>query len=173
MSLKIPVKVQLFVGMIAADSQIMDQVTQRLCVNYGPVVKASDTWDFTHTEYYASEFGEHLKRCFVAFKNLIEQDDLAGIKRETIILEEEWAADSGDRRINLDPGYLTAAKVVLATTKDYAHRLYLGQKIYGEVTLSFKSGQPVDHPWTYREYISAEYSDYFARLRVIYMCQVA
>jgi hypothetical protein len=99
----------------------------------------------------------------------MDPERLAEIKRETNAWEQMYrdaAKATEPRPLNLDPGYLTSAKLVLATTKDRDHRIYLGQGIYAEVTLHYQRGrgwQPRD--WTYADYRSAEYHAFFGRCR--------
>ena len=95
-------------------------------------------------------------------------DELVDRKRTAIAWEAEYAKQGGHsvtRPLNLDPGYLTEAKLVLATTKDRDHRLYLGQGIFGEVTLAYRHGEWSKNPWTYPDYQSAEYHQFFGECR--------
>jgi len=93
-------------------------------------------WELT--DYYSRELGENLGRKFLGFERLIDPERLAGIKSFTNRLEGKFS-EGGARRINLDPGYLDSAKLVLPTTKNRDHRIYIGQGIFAEVTLHFRS----------------------------------
>jgi Domain of unknown function (DUF4416) len=135
---------------------------------YGPIAFASDAFDFTETDYYTSTMGADLKKQFFAFERLIGPAALAGVKRATNALEAQYAAlghHPQPRPLNLDPGYITPAKLVLASTKDHAHRIYLRDGIYAEVTLAFrqKRWQPLD--WTYPDYRRDDYQQFFTRCR--------
>jgi hypothetical protein len=126
---------------------------------------------FDHTAYYAAEFGEGLKRRFVAFEELVHPGKLAEIKLLTNALEMEWVLE-GKRRINIDPGYISHSKLVLATTKNHAHRIYLGQGIYAEVTLHFRDGAFRAWPWTYPDYASSPLIAIFNHIRALYVKQL-
>ena len=111
---------------------------------FGPIALASDAFDFTETDYYAATMGADLKKQFLAFERLIDPAALADIKRQTNEWEAEYAAlgrHAEPRPLNLDPGYITPAKLVLASTKDHAHRIYLRDGIYAEVTLAYRQRQ--------------------------------
>lgn len=129
---------------------------------------ASDLLNFEFTEYYRSSMGFPLYRRFLFYPPGFSQDQLPGIKIRTNELEEEATRvlDLGvERPINLDPGYLTLSKLVLASTKDHSHRIYLGRGIFGEVTLFFRKGTFQAWPWTYPDYASKGYIDLFNRAR--------
>jgi hypothetical protein len=117
----------------------------------GVMALQSAPFPFNHTDYYAREMGEGLSKVLLCFETLRDPGEIAALKRWTQTLEGEMA-DSGRRRVNLDPGYLTGAKVVLASTKDFAHRVYIGDGIYGEVTLLHRDGAFQPLPWTYPDY---------------------
>jgi hypothetical protein len=112
--------------------------------------------------------GEGLKKQFFAFERLIDPGALAGIKRQTNEWEAEYAAlarHPEPRPLNLDPGYITAAKLVLASTKDHAHRIYLCDGIFAEVTLSYRAGQWQPLEWSYPDYRRDDYQSFFTRCR--------
>jgi len=115
--------------------------------------------------------GAGIKRQFVSFTRLILTEQLPAIKLLTNEIEQDLALN-GKRRVNIDPGYLNLAKVVLATTKDYSHRLYLGQGIYGEVTLTYAKGKFNPFPWTYPDYQTQAYRQFFEEIREIYKNQL-
>jgi len=130
-----------------------------------PIEVCSDEFQFDDfTDYYAPEMGTGLIKFMAAFSGLRKVDDLPDLKIATNRLEENYLQNQ-QRLVNLDPGYLTHAKVVLATTKDYSHRLYLGKGIFGDLHLQYhnKSYQPV--PWTYPDYQQDIIIDFFNRLR--------
>ncbi|MBI1902112.1 MAG: DUF4416 family protein, partial [Planctomycetia bacterium] len=130
---------------------------------------------FDDTDYYAREMGTNLRKVFLAFERLIDPGELAPIKLLTNAWEREYADSSGaggpassaePRPLNLDPGYLGLGKLVLASTKDHAHRIYLGQGIFAEVTLHYVRGlgwQPL--PWTFPDYRRPPALDFFTRCR--------
>ena len=111
---------------------------------------------------------------FFSFERLIEADRLPEIKRQTNQLEEELAPllQSVKRPVNLDPGYIEQAKVILASTKNFYHRIYLGRGIFGEVTMHFKNNTFQFFPWTYADYQSKDYQEFFLRMRHIYRSQL-
>lgn len=114
--------------------------------------------------YYEAEMGPGLKKLFVAFEPLVPQERLAVVKRETNRLEE-GGADARGRVYNLDPGIVTHYSVVLATTKGYAHRVYLGQGIYAEPALLFRRGSQDALPWTYPDYQTPAAKGFFGEVR--------
>ncbi|MHB1293391.1 MAG: DUF4416 family protein [Anaerolineae bacterium] len=166
-----PAPVKLVVPMLGLDQDLLAKAEEALSSAYGPIDYRSATLPFAYTNYYEAEFGAGLLRRFVAFRELIDPGRLAAIKRHTNSLEESWSS-AGRRRINLDPGYLTQAKLVLATTKNRAHRIYIGQGIFAEVTLMFRSGGVSALPWTYPDYRSPEYGDILLAIRRIYSEQI-
>lgn len=135
---------------------------------FGPVAARSDAFDFTETDYYAAEMGAGLKKQFWAFATPIDPGRLAAIKLTTNLWEAEYAGAGlhpEPRPLNLDPGYLTLAKLVLASTKDHAHRIYLAEGIYAEVTLSYRSGGWQSFDWTYPDYRRADFHEFFLQCR--------
>ncbi|MBC7254702.1 MAG: DUF4416 family protein [Chloroflexi bacterium] len=171
-TIKEPQPVKLVIPMIAGEEVLFDEAVQALVERFGPVDYRSATLPFTHTTYYEREFGPNLLRQFASFERLIDPGELARIKRLTNDLEIAWADASGRRRINLDPGYLTQAKFVLATTKNQAHRIYIGEGIYAEVTLIYRHGAFEPLPWTYPDYRTPEYRAILATIRALYDQQI-
>lgn len=135
---------------------------------WGSLAPSSRAFDFTETSYYRATMGDGLLKQFLAAERLIDPAELPGIKLATNAWEAEYtglAAHPEPRPLNLDPGYLTPAKLVLASTKDHSHRLYLGRGIYAEVTLYFKAGSWQAREWTYPDYRRADFQAYFTQLR--------
>jgi Domain of unknown function (DUF4416) len=166
--------VKLFVGILVANEDLIPDVESQLSSSYGPLDHRSPVLPFTFTDYYRRETGDHILRVFFSFERLIEGDQLPEIKRHTNALEERFAAagTAVTRPVNLDPGYLEHSKVILASTKNFYHRMYLGRGIFGEVTMHFRDGTFEFFPWTYPDYKSAEYRAFFLELRAIYRKQL-
>ncbi len=163
--------VKLVVGMISGRRPLFEAAQRGLATRFGPVDYQSDLLPWTFTDYYSWEMGEDLWRKFMAFQWLIDPAELAEIKLLTNWLEDEFSSE-GKRAINLDPGYLDSAKLVLATTKDRAHRLYIGQGVFAEVTLYYKKGTFVPWEWTYPDYRTPEYIALFNQIRNLYREQM-
>jgi hypothetical protein len=151
--------------------KLFQETLKILKKRFGPVDYESPLLPFDKTDYYEEEFGKNLKRKFYSFKRLIKAEELPRIKILTNSLEKKFGDKRGNRLINLDPGYLAPAKLVLATTKDYQHRIYYGKGIYGEVTLRYKKGSFIPWEWTYPDYRIKEYVEIFNHVRKIYMNQ--
>lgn len=171
-AIRSPRLVNLFCGLISSDPDLMKRAVRLLEQHQGPTDAASELWPFDMTDYYMAEMGEDLQRQFVSFARLIEPGGLPSIKVLTNTLERRVNHDLGlpeeQRRVNLDPGYLTLSKIVLATTKDFSHRLYLGNGIYAESTLHFENGHWTAWPWTYPDYAGPRYHGFFEQLRENY-----
>ena len=163
--------VKLFVGILVSNSKFIPAVEERLVTLYGPIDHRSDVIPFDFTDYYEAEMGDLIDRVFYSFERLIEADQLPEIKRQTNQLEDELApllktpSTNVKRPVNLDPGYIEQAKVILASTKNFYHRMYLGAGIFGEVTMHFKNNTYQFFPWTYPDYQSKDYQDFFLRMR--------
>ncbi len=166
-----PHPVKLLIGMLAPDIHLFDELKNLLQTMFGPVDLESPVWKWEHTDYYEKEMGTGLQRIFLFFEKLIEPDEIAAVKVATNTLEERFVDDSGGRRINLDPGYLDAAKLVLASTKDFSHRIYLGKGIYGEVTLFYSGDGYQNLPYTFPDYKTDEYLEVFEKARELFKNQ--
>jgi hypothetical protein len=165
-----PLSVKLFVGMLSSDPLLFEAALEILCERYGPVDYQNDVLPWNKTNYYRDEMGDGIVRTFVFFKELMDPGELAKTKLFTNEIEKDFAVHAGDtlrRRINLDPGYVTEAKVVLATTKDFSHRVYIGSNVYAEVTLrySIKERQFIPCDYTYPDYRTDEYQTVFNKAR--------
>src|SRR5262245_26656324 len=134
--------VKLFVGVLVSSADALPAVESELSSRYGPVDHQSPVLPFTFTDYYRHETGDHILRVFFSFERLIDANQLPDIKRQTNALEETFAESSRTvkRPVNLDPGYLEHSKVILASTKNFYHRMYLSRGIFGEVTMHFRNG---------------------------------
>jgi len=145
-----------------------DQALERFREKAGEVILSSEPFAFTHTQYYEPEMGSALTKIFYAFADRIDPTDLIGLKLYSNQIEGHLSLH-GRRRVNLDPGYLEAAKLILATTKNFSHRIYLGQGIYGDVQLYWRDGRFHCNPWTYPDYQDAATLALFTRVRENYL----
>lgn len=136
---------------------------------WGPIVKRSPIFDFTETDYYAATMGEDLRKQFLAFENLFAPEQIADTKHRSNDWESEFKSrfDFPEQRpINIDPGYVSEAKLVLVTTKDRDHRIYLRDGIFAEVTLHFRGRQWTHQRWTYPDYQRADFQEFFTECRI-------
>jgi hypothetical protein len=134
----------------------------------GPVALESPTFAFCETDYYKPTMGPGLKKVFWAFEGLVDPARLVEVKLQTNAWEKEYAGlgrHEEPRPLNLDPGYVALGKLVLASTKDFCHRIYLDRGIYAEVTLFYKHGRWEHHPWTFADYRRADYQEFFSQCR--------
>ncbi|MQY58678.1 MAG: DUF4416 family protein [Clostridia bacterium] len=171
---KEPLPVKLVVGMISGEESLFEQAEKKLTQKFGLVDFTSSLLPFNCTDYYKKKMQINLKRKFISFTSLIDPARIVEIKLFTNQLEENFfCPHSKQRRLNLDPGYITLAKLVLATSKNFQHRIYLGKGIYAEITLRYKRGKGFTcWEWTYPDYRSKEYIEIFNHLREIYCHQV-
>jgi len=171
--------VKLFCGLLGGDVDLLRRARYLLVKRFGPIDLESALLDFDQTEYYAEEMGGDLKRRFVSFERLISPDRLAEFKHETNALEHGIADDCVAldiaRPVNLDPGYVHTSKLVLASTKDAAHRIHIGSNMYAEITLQFTHGAWRTLGWTYPDYRLASYHEYFDKVRdrLLEQCRAA
>ncbi|MFH1673339.1 MAG: DUF4416 family protein [Pseudomonadota bacterium] len=166
-----PKPAKLIVGLFLNDKVIIRKVTESLAAYCGQPDAVSPWLSFHHTDYYAPEMGQPLFRRLFAFADLIEQDTLSDIKLFANKLEQDFMS-GGKRLVNIDPGYLLAERFVLATGKNYTHRIYLRDGIYADLTLIYNKG--IFHPldWTYPDYTEGEMFTFLECVRKKYLWQI-
>jgi hypothetical protein len=170
-----PPPVKLLIALLAADPLLFTTAATQLAQSYGPIDGESAIFPWNTTDYYREEMGEHLLRKFIAFEHLISPEDIIHIKLETNALElslSSATSSSAPRRINLDPGYVDTTKLVLASTKNQAHRLYLSQGIYAEVTLLYHHKEFHPFVYTYTDYCWPETHSFLRHVRTRYLQQL-
>jgi hypothetical protein len=165
---KPPEPAKLIAGLFTPEKGLCTPVVAALERQFGPVDYISRWLTFDYTDYYAAEMGAPLFRRMLSFKRLIEQDQLPQIKNYANALEHTWA-ENGKRRINIDPGYLLPSRFVLATGKNFAHRIYIGQSIYADLTLLYEKGRFQTLPWTYPDYADPDLQAVLGQIRAKYM----
>jgi hypothetical protein len=145
----------LVVACFSRHPDALQWATDQLTPQYGTIALTSPDFAFNHTKYYDATMGTGLIKRFLVFESIAPADSLADVKRLTIKLEQELAQSGRfpePRPLNLDPGLLQLGKFLLASTKDQAHRIYLRNDIFAEVTLRFQAGAFEAWPWTYADY---------------------
>jgi uncharacterized protein DUF4416 len=165
-----PLPVKLFIGMLSPEPDLFGECSRVLQTEFGPVETDSECMPWIISDYYREEMGPDILRKFLFFERTADPAQLSSIKRFTNDLEKNFSVKAVGglrRRINLDPGYVTEAKVVLASTKDFAHRVYIGEGIYAEVTLRFSSKDRsfIPHEHTFPEFRTAPYLALFNSVR--------
>lgn len=171
-----PQKVNLFFAILVSDVSHLNCVREKIEDKFGKIDIESTILDFTHTNYYKEEMGDEIKRVFFSMKNLIDSASIVEIKKWSNEIEKKISDEKQNivkRPVNIDPGYVELSKVVLASTKNYFHRIHLKGGIYAEVTLHFKEGTFQSFEWTYPDYKSLEYITFFNKLRKLYKIKLS
>jgi hypothetical protein len=174
-TVKEPTPVKLFVALLSGNEDLLSTVEKELVGLFGAVDSSTRGIPWELTDYYKEEMGSGLMRRFVSFEALVSPEKLPEIKLQTQSLEEKYRWLRGEekgRRVNVDPGYLDAGKVVLASTKDASHRIYLRSGIYGEVTLLFHKGSFEPFIYTYKDYLWRDTHSFFSAVRSLYLRQL-
>jgi hypothetical protein len=166
--------VKLICGVIFSKAEHLQRAEDRLIELYGPADSRSPHFDFDLTEYYTPKMGEDLKRTFFSFLDLIPPERLSEIKVRSNALEEdirrEFQADI--RIVNLDPGYMTQAALIMATAKDFSHRVPLAHGIYAHLEFLFTKTGIRRLDWTYPDFLKEGYQTYFQGVRKTYLDQL-
>jgi len=166
--LKDPKPVKLIIGILAADRQCLFAAVEAIEDKFNKVDLTSDIWPFDQTDYYKEQTGPNILRQFVSIERLIAPSQLSKIKHKTNKLEQKLSARLGlplPRPVNLDPGIIEPSKLILASTKNYSHRIYIGRKMYAEVTLIFDKGSWHPLASTYPDYRQQCYFEFFEKVR--------
>jgi hypothetical protein len=173
--IRTPLPVKFFTGILTSLPEILPQVEESLIGHFGAVDLRSRQFIFDKTNYYDEEMGIPIYRYFLSFEKLIEPSKIAAAKIKTNGLESQFAKEysSLPRPVNLDPGYLEQSKIVLASTKNFFHRILIADGIYAEVTLHFEEGAWRTFPWTFPDYKSGYYHEFFTSLRDLYRDQLS
>jgi len=163
--------VKLIMSLFSPEKGLVENVIEQLSDIYEEVDWISPEIFFDRTRYYEKEMGWPLYRRFISFKNLIPPEMLVEIKLKTNEIEKTYL-NGQQRRINIDPGYISLERLVLATGKNYIHRIYLRKGIYADLTLVFKRGGFVTLNWTYPDYADPKMIDCFNTIRSQYLAQL-
>lgn len=163
--------VKLISSLFSPQKELIVKIIGELEQIFGPTDWISPELFFDRTKYYAREMGWPLHRRFVSFERLIRPLNIVEIKLRTNRIENDHLQD-GKRQINIDPGYISLERLVLATGKNYSHRIYLSKGIYVDLSLIFYKGSFVPLQWTYKDYASPENIAFFNNVRERYKGQL-
>lgn len=164
----VPLPARAFLSVLSARwDEFWPALRPRLEEFLGPMDYESEPIPFTQTGYYDRELGTPILRRIMSFERPLAMDGLAEVKLATNRLELEWTA-AGGRLFNLDPGYITQERLVLATGKNFSHRIYLSRGIWADLTLIFHKGDWFDLPWTFPDYATPEIKRHLTRIREMY-----
>jgi hypothetical protein len=168
-----PKAAKYFVALLSATRDILTQVESDLVHTMSEIDARSEAMPWTASKFYEQEMGSALWRRLLSFSALASPERLADIKLQTQKIEDQYREPVfGGRRVNLDPGYLDAYKVVLASTKNAGQRIYLHAGIYGEATLLYYDGAFHGLSYTYADYLWPETLAFFGQLRAAYLTQL-
>jgi hypothetical protein len=156
---------KLIAGILFGDFQIHEYALLGLEREFGSLDFLTEPEPFTYTTYYEREMGTGLYRQTIAFQDLLSPEILPDIKLLTNGLEQKLALCEKKRRVNIDPGLLSEERLILATGKNYIHRIYLRSGIYADLTLIFQKGRYLPLPWTYPDYRTPSILHFFGVLR--------
>ena len=163
--------VKLISSLFSSEKAFIDEIIHVLEQRFGSVDWTSPELFFDQTQYYVKEMGWPLHRRFISFKELISPQDMVRVKLETNRIENEYLED-GNRRINIDPGYISLERLILATGKNFTHRIYLSKGIFADLTLIFNKGSFRPLEWTFKDYASPEMINLFNDVRERYKRQL-
>lgn len=163
--------VKLIASLFSGNDGMLAEAMAALCQRYGRADFISAPVSFAYTDYYEKEFGIGLIRRFVSFERLIRPEALPDVKNWTNALEKRLSS-GGRRGVNIDPGYLAKAHLILATGKGYTHRPYLREGIYADLTLMYRDKTFHPLPWTYPDYAAPEVIGMLSRIRDRYLLQL-
>lgn len=163
-----PRPAKLVIGVFMKQKALFAQIAGLLIKEFGAVDIISRWFLFDYTDYYTNEMGSPLFRRMIAFHGFIDQGQLADIKRTANTIEEKFKFD-GNRTVNIDAGYLLRERFVLATGKNYAHRIYIGKSVYADLTLIYSGSGYQPLPWTYPDYVAADMHEFLLWTRNRYI----
>ena len=166
-----PKPAKLIIGILAKEKKIVVPVASALSSQFGEIDLVSAWMKFNYSRYYEPEMGFPLVRRMFAFKQLIEQSELASIKNATNQIEKTYSSD-GKRGANIDPGYLLHERFVLASGKNFSHRIYIGLGIYADLTLIYQKGSFQRLAWTYPDYSDQPVLTFLEQVRSKYVIDV-
>ncbi len=171
LKLEFPIPVKFICGFIYPNEKTYSQTKKILAKKFGKLDLESEKIIFNYTSYYYPEMGKPLFRRFISFQKLKNPAQVVNVKLFCLKTEKRFAKENR-RTINIDPGYLNESKLVLTTTKDFSHRVYLGRGIFAETTLFYQKGKFRHFPFSFPDYRTQTYKEIFEKIRNIYSKQI-
>ena len=162
-----PHPVLLFVAALFNPRYSEDDIVKLIEREFGSIALRTEVFPFDFSDYYRREMGDGLQKFFTFIDRLIMPEELLEWKLRAHNVEQRHA-NSGHRVINCDPGYLEVPKLVLASTKNFSHRIYLGKGIYGDVQLFYRDEAFRPNSWTYPDYQLPQHLQFFQQARSFY-----
>ena len=166
--IKTPMPVKGIAAISLSDLSLWPSVREKIEAAWSDIHLEMDWYSFTHTNYYAAEMGEQLSKKMIAFTTHWPLNSLPDFKHRSNAIEKDFLLHR-NRQVNIDPGYITAAKLILATTKNFAHRIYLDRGIWGDLHLSYRDGHFQPRDWTYLDYREPDVISFFTNVRTTYL----
>jgi len=166
-----PQPAKLVIGVFMKNKSLLAPIAEELSGCFGAADMMSRWLPFDYTSYYEAEMGSPLFRRVLTFKTLIEQEQLPQIKLATNAIEQKYSADNR-REVNIDPGYMLHERFVLATGKNYTHRIYIGHRVYADLTLIYQKGDFRTLPWTYPDYADERMLVFLRQVRSKYTMDI-
>jgi hypothetical protein len=166
-----PKRAKLVTGLFMKEKRLLEEIAAELIEGFGSIDLVSPWFPFDYTDYYKSEMNAPLFRRMLTFKELIKQSSLADIKILTNKIESNYSSEE-KRQVNIDPGYMLQERFVLATGKNFAHRIYIGKKIYADLTLTYTKGKFKRLPWTYPDYSDKNMLAFLRQVRKKYVADL-
>ncbi len=160
-----------FISVIHSNNELFEQFKEEISKEFGSVDTISEPFPFDFTDYYKPEMGENLVRQFFSFKDLTEGDFIVQIKKKCLEYEEKYS-ENGKRRLNIDPGYIDLYKLVLVSEKYMGHKIYLRDGICADLVLLLGKNKITPFIWTFPDFKSGRYTEYFLTLRKTYKNQL-
>lgn len=161
---KEPLPAKLIIRFLFRDFNVQAETLKALGEMFGKLDFLSAPSPFPYTTYYDSEMGEGIRRQTAAFLDLVPIESLPEIKLKTNELEKRFSVEE-KRQVNIDPGILNEERFILATGKNFTHRIYLRSGIYADLTLIYQKGAYRPLPWTYPDYQEPDFLHYLGVLR--------
>ena len=164
-----PEPVKLISGLLAPDIETLESLYSELEAIWGKIDYKSTIFPFTQTKYYEKEMGANLLRQWIGFEEPFKPENLADVKIKSNEIEENRLRETRGRSVNIDPGYVTLHSLILASTKNFSHRIYLRDGIFAEVTLIYHKENFETLPWTFPDHI--DHKEVFMEIRNLWVKQ--
>ena len=164
---------KLIIGVIYNDKKVFNEAMSIIFEKFGESDGMCEEFSFSDefSSYYDTELGGKGIRRIYSFERLVDPSRQAEIKKFTNDVEKKFSDEDGNRKINLDPGFINHGRLMLATTKETGFRIPLEDGIYTELTLFWARGGWQKFPWSYRDYQSERVQSFLTSVRKKYLAE--